>query len=990
MTPPNHPSQAHTLPKQYDPSAVEDRIYRAWEEGGCFRPQPDAPREPYAIVIPPPNVTDRLHLGHALNNALQDILVRWRRMQGRRTLWLPGTDHAGIATQAVVERRMLEEEGKTRHDVGRDGLVQRIWAWRRRSGDLILEQLKRIGCSCDWSRTRFTLDETCARAVRTVFYRMFRDGLIYRGLRLVNWDTHHQTAVADDEVYHETVPGHLWHIRYPVRDAPGEFVTVATTRPETMLGDTAVAVHPDDERYAHLVGRTVLLPLLDRPLPVVADGQFVEPAFGSGCVKVTPAHDPNDYEAGLRNDLEVINILTPDGRINASGGPYAGLDRFEARRRVVEDLQAQGLLERVEPYQTEIGHSDRSKTPVEPYLSDQWFIAMDDLAGQAMEAVAPTDGSEPPLRFHPDRYARTYLDWLGQKRDWCISRQLWWGHRIPVWKGPADSPLLDAAQVSAADEDAPALWRQEVDGVEVAVRLTAEAEARVAFVAVPDGGEAAERRLEEAGFVRDPDVLDTWFSSALWPFSTLGWPEETDDLRSFYPTDVLVTAREIITLWVARMVVMGLYNRPVESVKPDYEPGADDIPFSDVYIHAMIQDGEGRPMKKSLGNGVDPLDVVATHGADALRFTLAWMTTETQDVRMPVETDPETGRNTSPKFDQGRNFCNKVWNAVRFALMNLEGAGGAAFDAARLRLEDRWILSRSERIARRVTEELEAFHFQASLMALYDFFWHDLCDWYLEAVKPRLADEAERPTAQRVLAFVLDRSLRLLHPYVPFITEAAWEGLAATVADRGLPGLAEAPASERLIAAAWPEPVAVFSDEKGDFARSECLFRHVQAIVQAARNIRASFKVPHSERPTLLVRTKDKSQKAIMDSITGLDRLIKDSAGLGELRYGPQVEKPTNAAIAVITSVVDRNIMLDMEGIEVYMPLPQDLIDQERERIDREIADKRQVLERAEAKLANENFVTKAPDDVVDRERDRAREARAAIDALEKRRAELG
>ena len=684
MTSPTPESQAHPLPKQYDPSAVEDRIYRAWEEGGHFRPRPDAPGQPYTIVIPPPNVTDRLHLGHALNNALQDILIRWRRMQGRRTLWLPGTDHAGIATQAVVERRMLEEEGKTRHDVGRDGLVERIWAWRKRSGDLILEQLKRIGCSCDWSRTRFTLDETCARAVRAVFYRMFRDGLIYRGLRLVNWDVHLQTAVADDEVYHETVAGHLWHIRYPVQDAPGEFVTVATTRPETMLGDTAVAVHPDDERYKHLIGRTVILPLLDRPLPVVADGKLVDPAFGSGCVKVTPAHDPNDYEAGLRNDLEVINILTPDGCINENGGPYAGLDRFEARKRVVDDLEAQGLLERVEPYQTEIGHSDRSKTPVEPYLSDQWFIAMGDLAEQAMEAVR--DGR---VCFHPDRYASSYLDWLSQKRDWCISRQLWWGHRIPVWKGAADNPLLDASQVAAADDDAPVLWRQEIDGTEVAVHLTTEAETRVAFVAVPDGCEAVEQRLEEGGFVRDPDVLDTWFSSALWPFSTLGWPEATDDLRLFYPTDVLVTAREIITLWVARMVVMGLYNRPVESVKPEYEAGRDDVPFSDVYIHAMIQDGEGRPMKKSLGNGVDPLDVVHTHGADALRFTLAWMTTETQDVRMPVETDAETGRNTSPKFDQGRNFCNKVWNAVRFALMNLEGADKAAFDAERLRLEDR-------------------------------------------------------------------------------------------------------------------------------------------------------------------------------------------------------------------------------------------------------------------------------------------------------------
>jgi len=767
VTPPNPDTPNAPLPKIYNPASVEDRIYRAWEKSGHFKPRSDAPGEPYTIVMPPPNVTDRLHLGHALNNTLQDILTRWRRMQGRKTLWLPGTDHAGIATQAVVERRMFEEEGKTRHDIGRDGLVERIWAWRKRSGDLILEQLKRIGCSCDWSRTRFTLDEVCARAVRTAFFRMFADGLIYRGLRLVNWDTHLQTAVADDEVYHETVDGYLWHIRYPVKDAPGEFVTVATTRPETMLGDTAVAVHPDDERYKHLIGKAVVLPLVDRELPVIADGLLVDPKFGSGCVKVTPAHDPNDYEVGLRHNLEMINILTPDGHINANGGPYQGLDRYEARRKVVEDLQAQGLLERIEPYRTEIGHSDRSKTPIEPYLSDQWFVAMADLAERAMEAVR--DGR---VTFHPDRYTRTYLDWLSQKRDWCISRQLWWGHRIPVWKGPAGSDLLDASRATEATPDKPALWRQEVAGTEVAVRQVVEEDGPVAYVCVPHGCTETEKRLEAAGFVQDPDVLDTWFSSALWPFSTLGWPEPTDDVATFYPTDVLVTAREIITLWVARMVMMGLYNKP----RADLEDHAQ-VPFSHVYIHAMIQDGEGRPMKKSLGNGVDPLDIVATHGADALRFTLAWMTTETQDVRMPVVTDPATGRNTSPKFDQGRNFCNKVWNAVRFALMNLEDAGKAAFDPSHLHLEDCWILSQLEKTRAFIDKELGAFHFQASLAGLYHFFWGSVCDLYLEAIKWRLRDSDERPTAQRVLAYVLDQSLRLMHPYMPFITEAAWEGV---------------------------------------------------------------------------------------------------------------------------------------------------------------------------------------------------------------------
>jgi valyl-tRNA synthetase len=573
------------------------------------------------------------------------------------------------------------------------------------------------------------------------------------------------------------------------------------------------------------------------------------------------------------------------------------------------------------------------------------------------------------VQFHPDRYASSYLDWLGQKRDWCISRQLWWGHRIPVWKGPADSPLLDADQVASADADAPALWEQEVGGTQVAVRLTTEADERVAFIAVPDGGEAAERALEEAGFVRDPDVLDTWFSSALWPFSTLGWPEETEDLRTHYPTDVLVTAREIITLWVARMVVMGLYNRPV-AFKPDYEEGRHDVPFSDVYIHAMIQDGEGRPMKKSLGNGVDPLDVVHTHGADALRFTLAWMTTETQDVRMPVETDAETGRNTSPKFDQGRNFCNKVWNAVRFALMNLEGAGGGDFDAARLRLEDRWILSRTERIARKVDGELEAFHFQGSLMALYDFFWHDVCDWYLEAVKPRLADDAERPTARRVLAFVLDRALRLMHPYVPFITEAAWEGLNATVADRSLPGLAEAPASERLILAAWPAPNDALVDEA-----AERDFGLRQEIIDGVRRAKAESGQSASWVEAYFPETggRDDLVRATFDDYAHL-------AGVTAVHVGDPLPEETVFASAYVGCL----------GESAYVPISEEQVQAERERIDREIADKRAVLERAEAKLANENFVTKAPAEVVDRERDRATEARAAIDALEKRRAGLG
>jgi len=952
---------AQELAKTYDPTTVEARIYDMWEKGGHFHAAPDAPGKPFTIVIPPPNVTDRLHLGHALNNTLQDILVRWRRMQGRKTLWLPGTDHAGIATQAVVERRTLKEEKKTRHDLGREELVRRIWAWRQECGDIILRQLRCIGSSCDWTRTRFTLDPICARAVRSAFFRMFKDGLIYRGKRLVNWDTHLQTAVSDDEVYHEKVKGHLWHIRYPVKGEAGRFVTVATTRPETMLGDTAVAVHPEDPRYKDLVGRTVVLPLMEREIPVIADGLLVDPKFGSGCVKVTPAHDPNDYEVGLRHKLPMINILTPDGHINENGGPYKGLDRVKARAKVVEDLEAKGLVEKIEPYETEIGHSDRSKTPIEPYLSDQWFVRMGDLAEAAMAAV--NDGR---VKFHPDRYAQTYLDWLSQKRDWCISRQLWWGHQIPIWRGPFGGRvppgwpnLPDSATIE------PSVI--EFEGAMVARQTRREEDGDYWYVCVLDGNPEAERAFEEMGWKRDPDVLDTWFSSALWPFSTMGWPEPTADLKTFYPTDVLITAREIITLWVARMVMMGLYNKPRPGLA-----GGEQVPFHDVYIHAMIQDGEGRPMKKSLGNGLDPLEIIASHGADALRFTLAWMTTETQDVRMPVVKDPVTGRNTSPRFDMGRNFCNKLWNAVRFALMNLQGPGapGAKFDAACLRLEDRWILSRTEQARRAADAELEAFHFQAAISTLYAFFWDELCDWYLEAVKPRLADPAERPTAQRVLAYVLDRALRLLHPFIPFITEAAWEGLSATVRDRSLPGLAEAPASERLIVAAWPAPAEKLIDEE-----AEREFGLRREIILAVRKAKAESGQSASQVEVYVPETGGRD-----DLLAETFRDYGNLAGVREVHIGKCPPAGQVAAGEFVQSL----------GGSVYVPMAEEMVKQERARLDKDIADKERLLASIEGKLANKQFTDRAPADVVQRERARADDARTAIASLRKRRLELG
>jgi valyl-tRNA synthetase len=888
-------------------------------------------------------VTDRLHLGHALNNTLQDILVRWRRMQGRKTLWLPGTDHAGIATQAVVERRTLKEEKKTRHDLGREELVRRIWAWRKECGDIILQQLRRIGSSCDWTRTRFTLDEVCARAVRNAFFRMFKDGLIYRGKRLVNWDTHLQTAVSDDEVYHEKVKGHLWHIRYPVKGEAGRFMTVATTRPETMLGDTAVAVHPEDPRYKDLIGRTVVLPLVDREIPVIADGLLVDPKFGSGCVKVTPAHDPNDYEVGLRHKLPMINILTPSGHINENGGPYQGMDRMKARAKVVEDLEARGLMEKIEPYETEIGHSDRSKTQIEPYLSDQWFVRMGDLAEAAMAAVS--DGR---VRFHPERYARTYLDWLSQKRDWCISRQLWWGHRIPIWHCETCGEADLAKAFGGRDDIA---WTPD--------------ETRGGYLISARETDLAPDAVPGHTIVQDPDVLDTWFSSALWPFSTLGWPEPTADLRVFYPTDVLITAREIITLWVARMVMMGLYNKP--------RPGLADreqVPFRDVYIHAMIQDGEGRPMKKSLGNGLDPLEIIASHGADALRFTLAWMTTETQDVRMPVVKDAATGRNTSPRFDMGRNFCNKLWNAVRFALINLQGAEAAKFDAAHLRLEDRWILSRTEHARRAADAELEAFHFQAAISTLYAFFWDEVCDWYLEIVKSRLANPVERGNAQRILAFVLDRALRLLHPFIPFITEAAWEGLNAAIRDRSLPGLADAPPSERLIVSRWPETAAHLIDDEAERLfgqRREILLGVRQAKAESGQSAaRVSVYIPQPG----IYGTFAASTFSEYGKLAGVENFY-----IGKM---PPAGQP--CASTYVPTL----------GGSVYVPMAEEMVKQERARIDKDIADKERLLASIEGKLANKQFTDRAPPEVVQRERARADEARTAMAALSKRRAELG
>jgi valyl-tRNA synthetase len=923
------PMNLTDLPKQYDPQDAQRRWYELWVNKGYFHADPASDKQPYCIVIPPPNVTGALHLGHALNNTLQDVLIRWRRMQGYDVLWMPGTDHAGIATQAVVEKRLFEEEKKTRHDLGRDALVRRIWAWKDEYEARILSQLRLMGCSCDWDRTRFTLDEICSSAVRRTFFNLFRAGKIFRGKRLVNWDTQLRTAVADDEIYYEEVKGHLWTIKYPVADSPsGEVLYIATTRPETMLGDTAVAVHPDDPRYQHLIGKLVELPLAGRKIPVIADGVLVDPSFGTGVVKVTPGHDPNDYQAGLRNGLPMINLLNPDGTYNENAGKYAGLDRLVVRKRVVKDLEAQGLLERVESYLVRLNHSDRSKTPIEPYLSDQWFVRMGDdfdggpgFAQQAMDAV--TSGG---IEIHPPRYAKSYLDWLGEKRDWCISRQLWWGHRIPIWySGTCTAEDLSRAFAGRSR----VAWRQAEAG---------------GWLVCSETDLAGNELGPGHDLVQDPDVLDTWFSSALWPHSTLGWPNETPELAKYYPTSVLSTARDIITLWVARMVVFGLFNR-------------NEVPFRDVYIHPVIQDGQGKRMSKSAGNGVDPADIIDMYGTDALRYTLAAGATETQDLRMPVETVKLTdGRtvNTSERFEQGRNFANKVWNAARFALMNLEDYEPAATELDSLAVEDRWIVDALDRTISGVTSDLEKFQFAEASRRLRDFIWGDFCDWYLEFVKGRLRDRSTRPVAQRVLAALLDGLCRLLHPIMPFVTEQVWQGLAGCAPIRGLP--APRAADESACIAAWPRPLG-WSDE---IARATV--EQWREVIKAIRNLRAERNVPREARVAPIIV----AQGTVAEWLKQGEAHLRALSPAESVRIVESCDRPADCAVMVLPEV------------EIILPLA-GLVDREAEaaKLKKTLTDLDRQISGHRGKLASESFVARAPAEVVAQTRTKLAELEA-------------
>jgi len=984
------------LSKVYEPKTVEKQVNQIWFSHLYFHAEPptDGKGEKiYTIVIPPPNVTAPLHIGHALNNTLQDILIRFRRMQGYNTLWMPGTDHAGIATQTVVEKRILSEEGKRRTDFKREEFVARLQAWKDEYEAQIINQLKAMGCSCDWQRTRFTMDEVCAKAVRAAFFKLFKDGLIYRGKRLVNWDPATQTVLADDEVEYETVQGHFWYLRYPlvepveIEGKQIEYVTVATTRPETMLGDTAVAMNPADARAKYLVGKKVRLPIVGRIIPIIADEHVVLPnpesedekaRFSTGFLKVTPAHDPDDWAIGQRHGLEVINVMAPDGSISDKFGwtdwdviknpdveNLIGMDRFEAREAVVEWFRQENLLEDVRPYAHEIGHSYRSHVPIEPYLSDQWYIAvkkpikhlarmwhglparentakmavpLNSLAGLALKPLL--DGR---LRFIPDRYAKTYQAWLENLRDWPISRQLWWGHRIPMWSKLGGDGQLEYELSKIPDK--------------VCSELTGSDEGPITYICVAPGNEDIEKQLADNGFKRDEDVLDTWFSSALWPFSTMGWPDDTPELKAFYPGDVLCTAREIITLWVSRMVMMGQYC-------------ASDIPFKDVYIHAMIQDGEGRKMSKSLGNGIDPLVVINSHGADAMRFTLASMTTQTQDIRMPVvlmELPDGRKENTSPKFDIGRNFCNKLWNASRFAIMNLEGIDPAKFEPSRMDITDRWILSRLAKTISDVTQSLDEFNFSEPLSALYKFFWNDFCDWYLEWIKPRMQNGENKPIAQNVLAFVLDQTLRLLHPFVPFITEGIFQKLNDLVSVRELKGIADAECAKALVIAEWPNALESLVNE--DIEKQISL---VQTPVRAYRDMKNKYSIPNS----VMVSASANVSAEVADVLAANSDLICRLACLKDFKVGADIRKPSGAAVSVV------------EGMSFYMHDTVDL-QAERARFEKQKQETEKAKKAVEAKLANKDFLSKAKPQVVAQAREKLDELSEQLETIEKHLLEL-
>ncbi len=893
------------LDKTYQPQNIEGEIYRSWESADAFAAgRPDrAGARPFAIVIPPPNVTGSLHMGHALNNTLQDVLVRFERMRGRDVLWQPGTDHAGIATQMVVERQLMERQEPNRRALGRDKFIKRVWQWKEESGNTIVGQLKRLGASCDWSRLRFTMDEGLSRAVRKVFVDLFREGLIYKDKRLVNWDPELLTAISDLEVEQIETKGHLWHLRYPVEGGGGESIVVATTRPETMLGDTAVAVHPDDERYKHLVGKNVILPLVGRRIPIIAD-EYSDPEKGSGAVKITPAHDFNDFEVGKRHGLPMINVLGPDARLVLDANPgftkdversaeltqtiqeLHGVFRFAARKMIVERLEALELIEKIESHVHVVPHGDRSNAVIEPFLTDQWYVDAATLAKPAIDAV-----KRGRTVFVPKNWEATYFHWMENIQPWCISRQLWWGHQIPAWYGP------DGKVFVSEDEKAARVAAKEHYGKEVALK-------------------------------RDEDVLDTWFSSALWPFSTLGWPDKTPERARYYPTDVLVTGFDIIFFWIARMMMLGLHFM-------------EEVPFRDVYIHALVRDEKGQKMSKSKGNVIDPLDLIGTYGADALRFTLAAMAAQGRDIKL-----------STSRVEGYRNFATKLWNAARFAEINdcvpVEG-----FDPATARLTvNRWIAGESERTLSAVTEGLQAFRFNEAASAIYHFIWHVYCDWYLELIKPILTGEDKDAAAETraIASFVLDQALKMLHPFMPFVTEELWAKRASRGEGR----------ESLLMLTAWPEPLRLQNPQAD--AEIGWLIR----LISEVRSVRAEMNVPAGAKVPLVIAFAGEETKA---RVARHEQTIKGLARLDTLEFG----RPQAGAVQIVLD--EATLALPLAGIID--------IDAESKRLKREIDKVGSEIAQLDAKLANEKFVSRAPEHVVEEQRERKSEAEATAAKLE-------
>ncbi|MDD7614728.1 MAG: valine--tRNA ligase [Clostridiaceae bacterium] len=862
---------AKDLAKQYDPKEVEDRIYQFWLDGKYFHAKCDPDKKPYTIVIPPPNITGQLHMGHALDNTLQDILIRYRRMQGYDALWLPGTDHASIATEAKIVEAM-RQEGITKEDIGREGFLKRAWEWKEKFGGRIIEQLKKMGSSCDWDRERFTMDEGCSKAVKEVFVNLYNKGLIYRGERIVNWCPHCLTSISDAEVEYEDQAGHFWHLRYPFKDGSG-YLELATTRPETMLGDTAVAVNPNDERYKDIVGKTLILPIVHREIPVIAD-EYVEMDFGTGCVKITPAHDPNDFEVGLRHNLEIIDTFTDDAHIKPEWGKYAGMDRMEARKAIVEDLEKEGAIVKIEDYSHNVGVCYRCHSTIEPKVSKQWFVKMEPLAKPAIECVKKGE-----VKFVPERFDKTYYHWMENIKDWCISRQLWWGHRIPAW-------YCDDCGEVVVSKDAPTVC--------------------------PKCG--------SVHLTQDPDTLDTWFSSALWPFSTLGWPDKTPELAHYFPTSTLVTGYDIIFFWVARMIFSSVENMH-------------DRPFDTVFIHGIVRDAQGRKMSKSLGNGIDPLVVIDQYGADALRFTLATGNSPGNDMRFSDE-----------KVGASRNFANKLWNAARFILMNLGEDEKAPHIPDELALEDKWILSLFNTLTKEVTENLDKFELGIAVQKLYDFIWDVFCDWYIEISKIRLnsGDEKAAQTARDMLVYIMSNTLKLLHPFMPFITEEIWQTLPHS--------------GESIMVSDWP----VYKEEF-DFSVEEQEMDRIMEAVRAIRNRRAEMNVPPSKKAKYFIAT------AYKDTFEKAGIFMQRLASCSEAEVGDSFE--IDGAVCIVTA-----------DAKIYIPLGELVdFDQEIARLNKEKEKVLKDLEFIDKKLNNENFVAKAPKAVVDGQREAAQKLRDKI-----------